>query len=804
MIPLLEDRKLYITIIVFTFVTVSLITLAVTYNHYQKVVKDTIHENRLLANLLASLIYEHEKAAISILESYAQQPTVINAVSKKDLNQVIPHLEALQKRYSENDAPFITDQYGTLWANYPVDKSGFGKNLAFRNWYKGVSKNWKPYVSSVYRMIVHEKGLAVALSVPVFDRQNKVIGILSAAQRIAFLKAFIKEKEIEPEKAITLLDQEGNIIFSNDIAYEKEITKYPDIIIREMAVAGIIDDLEIEGNNNKGNISYVSMQGVKELGWSVIVGHRKHDVLKSLYDYFFISSIAAILIICVVSLSVVYFRKENIHRKAKELLASEERYRTLFDQYLDGICLAVPDTGIILDCNPAMAALVSRDRTELIGQSQTILHPIQEINLSLSPTFKQHLAGQEGQILETQIITSTGIIREVEIKANLINLQGKKVLQGIFRDITERKQAYEVLRKSEEKYRNLFDNAMEGVYRSTLDGRLIDVNTAFCKMFGYESPDEAIILVTDIGSQMYAEHDARQKVVSTFKEKGIIKNYEVQMRRKDGSIFWAMIDGRLAKADDDSSLLEGFVLDITERKEAEEALQKMNEDLVRSNKDLEQFAYVASHDLQEPLRMVSSFTQLLAQRYHDKLDQDANDFISYAVDGANRMQKLIQDLLAFSRVTTRANPLTSVDLHDVLGEALANLSSKINENVAIVSTGELPTVNADRTQLVMIFQNLIDNAIKFHKASEPPRIYVSAEKKENEWIISVRDNGIGIEKQYFDRIFNIFQRLHSQKEYSGTGIGLALCKRIIGRHGGKIWVESVQNEGSIFKFTLKA
>ncbi len=245
--------------------------------------------------------------------------------------------------------------------------------------------------------------------------------------------------------------------------------------------------------------------------------------------------------------------------------------------------------------------------------------------------------------------------------------------------------------------------------------------------------------------------------------------------------------------------------DITEKKLAEIELRELSEALKRSNQELEQFAYVASHDLQEPLRMISSYTQLLEKRYSDKLDQDAKDFINYAVDGANRMQKLIQDLLTYSRVTTRGLPMEIFDAHDALGEAIWNLNLQIQETNALISNDELPSIKGDKTQLVVVFQNLIGNAIKFRNPDVPPRVHISVQKAEGRLgfcTFSIKDNGIGIEEKYFEKLFVIFQRLHGKREYPGTGIGLALVKRIIERHGGKIWLESTPNEGTTFYFNL--
>ncbi len=358
-------------------------------------------------------------------------------------------------------------------------------------------------------------------------------------------------------------------------------------------------------------------------------------------------------------------------------------------------------------------------------------------------------------------------------------------------DIARRQQAEERLEQERQQLFAVFDTIPIFIYLQAPDYSIPFVNRTFREIF--DEPGERPCYEIIHGRQEPCVECPTFRVFET-------KKPEVWEWTNQANQTFMIYDDLFLSADGQELVLE-VAIDITERKQVEEELKKANADLQRSNRELEQFAYVASHDLQEPLRMVASYTGLLEKQYKNQLDEKANSYIHYAVDGATRMHALIDDLLTYGRVSTQAEPLQHAESQDILNNALADLKETIQESGALVTHADLPEVNVDVLQLERVFQNLLGNAIKF-QGETPPRIHVSAKSHGNEWLFCVQDNGIGIESQHKDKIFVIFQRLHSRRDYPGTGIGLAICKRIINRHGGEIWVESAPGKGAAFYFTL--
>jgi PAS domain S-box-containing protein len=359
------------------------------------------------------------------------------------------------------------------------------------------------------------------------------------------------------------------------------------------------------------------------------------------------------------------------------------------------------------------------------------------------------------------------------------------------------------LQKSEQRLLRVIEASNTGIWDWHIPSNTVYYSPRWKSLLGYEDHE-----IENTFEQWEARlhPDDKQRMldaVATFLNNPVGHfNQSFRMLHKDGSYRWILNRSAVMLHEDGRPIkMYGSHLDITEWRAAEEALAQKAADLAQSNEELQMFAYIASHDLQEPLRMVTSYLQLLNRKYAEQFDDEANEYIFFAVDGAKRMHQLINDLLAYSRIGTRGKELTEVDAQEVLNNVLRLMQFSISDNPATVTFDALPIVQADGSQLSQLFQNLISNAIKFQNDT-PPVIHISVEKQEGVWLFSVKDNGIGIDPQSSTRIFDVFQRLHNRDTYPGTGIGLAICKKIVERHGGKIWVQSQPTMGATFYFTL--
>jgi len=512
-------------------------------------------------------------------------------------------------------------------------------------------------------------------------------------------------------------------------------------------------------------------------------------------------------------LGIFGITRDITHLKVSDerLKKSEEQYRTLFETMVQGVVYQ-DETGKITAMNPAAERIMGYTLEEI--QGRTSEDPIWE---SIHPdgteftgdTHPSMVALKTGREVEDVVMGVKYPNKEGYTWLNIHAVpqfqDGEKKPYRVyttFEDITQQEKTEKKLLKSETCYRSLFNKMTEGFALHELvvnedgepiDYRFLDMNPAFEELTGLKREEVLGKLKSEVIPEDNVDWVKIYGKVALTGESIHFDAYSKALKQHFDVLAFSPAPSQFAV----------LFTDITERKMVENELKEAMKNLQLSNTELEQFAYVASHDLKEPLRMITSFLQLLQKRYGNKLDKDADDFIGFAVDGAARMHELINDLLTYSRVNKRIIELVDVDMNEVLEDVKINLEILIKENDAVITNDPLPIVKADETQMVELLHNLISNSIRY-KSSKTPYIHISAEKDGSKWLISAEDNGIGIEPEYKERISKIFQRLHGMEKYDGTGIGLAISKRIVEMHDGMIWIDSERTDGTKFNFTIRS
>ena len=495
----------------------------------------------------------------------------------------------------------------------------------------------------------------------------------------------------------------------------------------------------------------------------------------------------------------------------RHLVQMESRYRSLLE--------AAPDAMVVVDAGGEIVLLNHQaerqfgySRDELIGQSVRNIIPegfAERLLADGTRTAAEALVQQIGTGLELIGLRKDGSAFPIELMLSPLESPEGILVTAAIRDITLRRESVEALRSSVALFQGFIEPAPDAMVIADRDGSIVLVNAAMERLFGYHRDEligkEIEVLMPARYREIHLKH--MQYFVANPRPRSMGEGRQLFGLRKDASEF--PMELNLSPLETASGLhIASAIRDVSARKMMEEAakqkvtLERKADELTRANDELKLFAFVAAHDLQEPARMVASYTQLLARRYAGRLDADADEFIAYAVEGAQRMQSLIRDLLAYCRVETAGEAFRETSSEAALELAVLHLQNAIGDAGAVISHDKLPTVVADPTQLLQLFQNLIGNAIKYH-GSDPPKVHISARLSYAlKWIFSVQDNGIGIEAKFYDKIFGMFQRLHGREDFSGTGIGLTICKKIIERHGGRIWLESEAGKGTTFYFTI--
>ena len=511
-------------------------------------------------------------------------------------------------------------------------------------------------------------------------------------------------------------------------------------------------------------------------------------------------------------IEVISIARDITERKKMEnaLKESEERFRTIFEGATDGIAAVDPKTMKIVFANPKVSEILGYPLDELLNSTVIDFVPKNELSLIIQQ-FQNHVGGKTDVTRYIPIVRKDKTLVYGDIRSKFMNIGDQQYLMAFLRDVTEQKKAEEALRRSEEDAKRLLEFQKKAIDTATVWVNLVDSqgnvilwNRAAEAISGYSH--EEMIGHKKMWKRLYPDPEHRAKLFAIGKEiltrEKRLEDFESTIRCKDGSmknISWYSTVVMDEKGKPAASIAVG--IDITDRKRAEEAIKEANRLLKKSNEELESYTYVVSHDLKAPLRTIKSFGSFLLEDYGDKLDETGQDYLYRMVNASSRMDSMIESLLVLSRVGRQFNEIEKVDLNKLLEEILADLEATIKERNAEVVVDKLPTLSVRRVWKRQLFMNLISNALKFNE-SKTPKIEVLYEARENGHLFKVRDNGIGIEKKYLDRIFNLFERGTTKKTYEGTGAGLAICKKIVEHLGGKIWVESTPGKGSTFLFTI--
>ena len=765
--------------------------------------------NKSSASITALLLERELGRSISFARTLAALPGTIEMVESRDVDTMRLRLKAVVESNAGLDRATASDIGGTLWSDYKPAPETLGKNISDREWFRGVSKDWEPYVSGVYKRLSDVKPLVVVVAVPV-KKNGQPIGVLAFHYRLEGLAGWLKEIEEKSAGSAIVIDPAGLVAVHSRLDLQaREYAEYAALEPVQRALAG--ENVHTHYDDPfSGETMTASMVPVVVAGrrWVVISQQPIEAAYAPLATLRLqIAAAAVILAVLLVVLAIVLGRVTDRISRLNAILKEHNHKLTQLAHVVNSSNDAILSTtlqGCITSWNPGAERIYGYSAAEALGASVSMLCPPQM--LERQDEFLARVAnGERIEALEVQRIAKGGRPLSVSISiAPLLSEHG--VIEGataITRDVTAQRKAESALRENIERFELIARGTRDGLWDWNIETNEVYFSPRWKEMLGYAG-DEIANRFSEWEKLVHPEDIEGAKALITRYLSQEIPAYELEHRllHKDGTYRWILARGfALRHPDGRPYRMAGSHFDLTDHKRAAGELAQKAKELARSNAELEQFAYVASHDLREPLRMINSYSQLLVKHAGQKLDDSEKTYLAQIHDGAERMKSLITDLLDYSRVNTRGKPFAPVDCNGVLDIARQNLKVALEESGGTLSAEPLPVIPGDFMQLTRLFQNLLDNALKF-KGPRAPVIRIAALQEKQGWHFIFQDNGIGIDPQHFKRIFAIFQRLHTREEYPGTGIGLSVCRRIVERHGGNIWVESTPGEGSAFHFIL--
>ncbi|HLX62715.1 MAG TPA: PAS domain S-box protein [Planctomycetota bacterium] len=773
-------------------------------------VRKLVRENNEAAAKITAVLLKRElDRSISFAETLATLPGTKDIVERRDEEAMRSRLKAVVESNAGIDRATMTAVDGVMWSDYPRAPETLGRNMSDRDWFVGVSQNYEPFVSSVYPRLADLKPLVVAVAAPV-ERSGIPIGIISIHYRLEGLSQWLGQVHVGEGGHVVVLDPNGVVAVHPRLDLQAQMYReYASLEPVQSALLGENVNTEytdpFEKKEMVASLTPVTVAGRR---WVVSAQQPASEAYAPINSLRLEIALAAAIVAVLGLGAVSALTRINSHVDRLNAELRERNHKlgqlALIVQSSNDAILSTSLDGTILSWNPGCERLYGYSASEAIGQSAGMLIP-KRMPDELAENLAQIRKGERIENREAIRVAKDG--RELIVELSVAPLRSEDGrIEGattIGRNVSEQRRAEQALRESIERFQLVARGTNDGLWDWNVETNRVYFSSRWKEMLGYRD-DEIENNFSEWESRLHSED--HERALATIKEyfdgKTPVYELEHRLRHKDGTYRWILARGfALRHANGKPYRMTGSHIDLTERKKAADELAAKAKELARSNAELEQFAYVASHDLREPLRAINSHGQLLARRAKERLDVDAEQHLKLVLDGAERMKNLINDLLEYSRLGTRVQTLTAVDCNAILAHTLENLKVALEESGGVVESEPLPTLRADGVQLTQVFQNLIGNALKF-KGAQPPRVRISALRREHDWLFAVKDNGIGIDPQHFKRIFAVFARLHTREEYPGTGIGLSICKRIVERHGGTIWVESEVGKGAAFYFSI--
>lgn len=769
-------------------------------------------ELQAVAQLSAGSVQARMESLGQLVASYASRRLLRAAVAGQvtpEIGSVSSHLEGLRQAQQGLDIAFVVDASGRLLELSPSDPALVGRDFSFRDWYQGVTSSGRPYFSEAYESSAPGKPRVVAVAAPLLPLGRDTghpLGYLVVGYTLTALQQFVDEYAVSHGVAITVTDKNAVLLAGEGapVGGMASLRHRPHV---EAALVGHDGVGDAMSQDQRQRVAFRSIDGLRWAISASIPHDRAFAPVRQLRAI--VLAGAAVLAVMLVGGLVFFARAERRRSRAESAAAASQR---LVQDIIDNSAavIYVKDTqGRYLLINRRFEEVVGFTRSQVVRRTDDELQP-PEIAGPVQANDRRVLEQRSTLELEEMVPRDGEARTYLSLKFPLFSPDGTPyAVAGISTDITDRKVAEEQLRVREQQLANAQRLAGVGSWTLHVSTEEATWSEELYRIYGFDPDDRP----TDADVLARVHRDDRPRLEEE-RARAILArgHFEVETRfqRPDGRLRYLLHHAEaLSSAESADVMLVGTVQDLTDRKRDAETLERraselarVNAQLARSNDELAQFAYVASHDLAEPLRAVSGFVQLIPRRHEGALDEQADRYITHTVEGAARMRTLIDDLLAMSGLGNAASEPVRVDVGCLVTDVCEALAVPISESQAEVTWGPMPLVWGDPAPLAQLFQNLIANAIKFRRPGETPKVVITAERDGSLWRFWVADNGIGIEPKYRERIFRMFQRLHSRVDYEGTGIGLALVKKIVERHDGDIWVEDTEGGGATFCFTL--